>query len=164
MGPYESSTNFESTVFLDGWECWMMTLISSDAGNWNKTQNTFVWPVRAGQLDETQTPPTRPMSGVPGRQTAMTLMPISSRALAQGRDGEYRAGVAWPSPRFTDNGNGTVTDNLTGVNMAEGCRLSWRADMGKCPELCQHLKQRRMRALRWLSRGRLTPPKYDRIL
>ena len=24
-------------------------------------------------------------------------------------------GVAWPNPRFTDNGNGTVTDNLTGL-------------------------------------------------
>ena len=26
-----------------------------------------------------------------------------------------RRGVAWPSPRFTDNGDGTVTDNLTGL-------------------------------------------------
>ena len=32
-----------------------------------------------------------------------------------GQDGDIRAGVAWPSPRFTDNGNGTVTDNLTGL-------------------------------------------------
>ena len=24
-------------------------------------------------------------------------------------------GVPWPDPRFTDNGNGTVTDNLTGL-------------------------------------------------
>lgn len=32
-----------------------------------------------------------------------------------GQDGETRTGVAWPVPRFTDNGNGTVTDNLTGL-------------------------------------------------
>lgn len=32
-----------------------------------------------------------------------------------GEDGETQAGVAWPTPRFTDNGNGTVTDNLTGL-------------------------------------------------
>ena len=32
-----------------------------------------------------------------------------------GQDGEYQRGVAWPNPRFTDNGNGTVTDNLTGL-------------------------------------------------
>ena len=32
-----------------------------------------------------------------------------------GQDGDVQAGVAWPSPRFTDNGDGTVTDNLTGL-------------------------------------------------
>ena len=32
-----------------------------------------------------------------------------------GQDGDIQAGVAWPSPRFTDNGNQTVTDNLTGL-------------------------------------------------
>jgi hypothetical protein len=32
-----------------------------------------------------------------------------------GDDGDLEKGVAWPSPRFTDNGNGTVTDNLTGL-------------------------------------------------
>jgi hypothetical protein len=32
-----------------------------------------------------------------------------------GQDGDYQAGVEWPSPRFTDRGNGTVRDNLTGL-------------------------------------------------
>jgi hypothetical protein len=32
-----------------------------------------------------------------------------------GQDGEIQAGVAWPSPRFTDQMDGTVTDNLTGL-------------------------------------------------
>jgi len=30
-------------------------------------------------------------------------------------DGALQKGVVWPNPRFTDNGNGTVTDNLTGL-------------------------------------------------
>lgn len=30
-----------------------------------------------------------------------------------GQDGEFQKGIAWPVPRFTDNMNGTVTDNLT---------------------------------------------------
>jgi hypothetical protein len=30
-------------------------------------------------------------------------------------DGELKMGVTWPTPRFTDNQNGTVTDNLTGL-------------------------------------------------
>ena len=32
-----------------------------------------------------------------------------------GQDGESQAGVAFPEPRFGDNGNGTVTDHLTGL-------------------------------------------------
>jgi hypothetical protein len=32
-----------------------------------------------------------------------------------GSDGALQKGVTWPALRFTDNGNGTVTDNLTGL-------------------------------------------------
>jgi len=32
-----------------------------------------------------------------------------------GDDGDLEKGVAWPSPRLTDNSDGTVTDNLTGL-------------------------------------------------
>jgi len=32
-----------------------------------------------------------------------------------GQDGNLRTGVLLPTPRFTDNGDGTVTDNLTGL-------------------------------------------------
>jgi len=41
---------------------------------------------------------------------------------AVGDDGDIQAGVAWPSPRFTDNGDQTITDNLTG--------LMWTKDAG----------------------------------
>jgi len=34
---------------------------------------------------------------------------------AAGDDGDLRPGISWPAPRFTDSGNGTVTDNLTGL-------------------------------------------------
>ena len=30
-------------------------------------------------------------------------------------DGDLEKGIAWPTPRFTGNKNGTVTDNLTGL-------------------------------------------------
>jgi hypothetical protein len=32
-----------------------------------------------------------------------------------GQDGDLQKGVPWPNPRFTDHGDGTVTDNLTGL-------------------------------------------------
>jgi hypothetical protein len=36
-------------------------------------------------------------------------------AQAIGDDGDLQRGVDWPIPRFADNSNGTVTDNLTGL-------------------------------------------------
>ena len=36
-------------------------------------------------------------------------------SFATGDDGALKKGVAWPTPRFTDNSNGTITDNLTGL-------------------------------------------------
>ena len=32
-----------------------------------------------------------------------------------GQDGDVQTGVAWPEPRFVDNGDGTITDHLTGL-------------------------------------------------
>jgi hypothetical protein len=32
-----------------------------------------------------------------------------------GDDGDLQKGVTWPEPRFTNNGDGTTTDNLTGL-------------------------------------------------
>lgn len=39
-----------------------------------------------------------------------------------GQDGDSRVGVAWPQPRFTDNGDGTLTDNLTGLVWLQNAR------------------------------------------
>jgi len=61
--------------------------------------------------------------------TVLIVAPVSSQAAApapvpvtgqtrsdnSGDDGDLEKGVAWPSPRFTDNTDGTVTDNLTGL-------------------------------------------------
>jgi len=48
-----------------------------------------------------------------------TLMGISKTgqtlSYAEGDDGNLQEGSAWPVPRFTDHGDGTVTDTLTGL-------------------------------------------------
>jgi hypothetical protein len=53
--------------------------------------------------------------GVTG--TLSTGVPKTGQATSStvGDDGDLEKGVALPTPRFTDNGNGTVTDNLTGL-------------------------------------------------
>ena len=73
----------------------------------------YVWPVRSGN------------SGLFGSsviqlpQTGQTTCYDSSGAVigcaGTGQDGEIQAGVIWPISRFTDNGDDTVTDNLTGL-------------------------------------------------
>jgi hypothetical protein len=60
----------------------------------------------------------------PVRKTGQTTCYDSAGGIADcvgsGQDGELQKGVPWPNPRFTVNGDGTVTDNLTG--------LTWMAD------------------------------------
>ncbi|NIN00864.1 MAG: DUF1566 domain-containing protein [candidate division Zixibacteria bacterium] len=40
-----------------------------------------------------------------------------------GDDGDLRKGVPWPHPRFTDNDDDTVTDNLTGLIWTQNANL-----------------------------------------
>jgi len=76
--------------------------------------------------------------------TTGTLVQCSETG--QGQDGATLKGVAWPSPRFTNNNNGTVTDNLTGLiwllkanvlgtNSAGAGTVSWAAAMTYVVEL-----------------------------
>jgi hypothetical protein len=52
-----------------------------------------------------------PVSVAPARvpRTGVTT------SLAAGDDGALQKGIPLPTPRFTDNNNGTITDNLTGL-------------------------------------------------
>lgn len=52
-------------------------------------------------------------------QAAPVAATGQTTSYATGDDGDYEKGVASPSPRFTDNGDGTVTDNLTGLMWAK---------------------------------------------
>jgi len=56
-------------------------------------------------------------AGVPntGQITCYNENGGTINCLKTGQDGDHQAGVAWPNPRLTDNGDGTVTDNLTGL-------------------------------------------------
>ena len=55
--------------------------------------------------------PKRKLRNPPAKvpQTGQTVV------YADGDDGDFQMGVPWPEPRFTDKGDDTVTDNLTGL-------------------------------------------------
>ena len=54
-----------------------------------------------------------------------------------GDDGTYKAGVAWPSSRFTDNGNGTVMDNLTGLMWTKNANIWGTSVWGLAIDHCE---------------------------
>ena len=55
---------------------------------------------------------------------------------AHGIDGELQLGMAWPEPRFTDNGDETVTDNLTDLVWTKNSNIfgtgSWYEALANC--------------------------------
>jgi hypothetical protein len=60
-----------------------------------------------------------------------------------GDDGDLETGVAWPNPRFTDLGDGTVKDNLTGLEWVQAPHslsgnstyMNWNAAVDFCNNL-----------------------------
>ena len=55
-------------------------------------------------------------------------------------DGWYQKGVAWPNPRFTDNRDETVTDNLTGLMWTKNAQQilgykTWSEAITACNDL-----------------------------
>ncbi len=68
-------------------------------------------------------------------------VPKSGAAIscAAGDDGDLQKGVAWPNPRFTDNGDGTVTDNMTGLIWLKNANCfgqrTWNEAISDCNNL-----------------------------
>jgi hypothetical protein len=109
-------------VQSSAWYYWSSTMAASYGGSlaWGvrmsdgKTQvlpisgtengRNHFWAVRAGQIEN-------PDHNFPANvwKTGQTT------AYYWDDDGSLKKGVAWPVPRFSDNGNGTITDNLTGL-------------------------------------------------
>jgi len=98
---YWTSTTLAPAPIL----AWMMTLgIGPTVFDVKHSPSNRMWPVR-GQARIPKS----------GQKQCWDLdgKPISCNGT--GQDGELQAGLQPPSPRFTDNNDGTVTDNLTGL-------------------------------------------------
>ncbi|MHB8111695.1 MAG: Lcl domain-containing protein, partial [Syntrophorhabdaceae bacterium] len=68
----------------------------------------YTWPVRTGLSGTVKLPKT-------GQTTCYDVTGNVISCATTGQDGNFQKGETWPSPRFTDNGDQTVTDNLTGL-------------------------------------------------
>ena len=86
-----------STYANDTDDAWTVDIYDGRTFPNTKSGNLYVWPVRG----QTISPPA---------QLWETGQTTSYRARD---DGELQKGIAWPTPRFTNNVDGTVTDELT---------------------------------------------------
>ncbi|MBF0370723.1 MAG: DUF1566 domain-containing protein [Magnetococcales bacterium] len=110
---YWSSTCYEKYSTLDDEYYWYSMNVSMGYGEdyqdnlWqDNLSHSWYLPVRDGSkiaLLETMDPET----------TALVARTGQTDTVWEGDDGEVKAGIPWPDPRFTDNGDGTITDNLT---------------------------------------------------
>ena len=102
QSPYywSSSTSEEITTYA-----WLVFFDMGYVSTADKTSLVNVWPVHGNGVS------------APGGQATTTSLPKTGQTIsyATGDDGQLQVGVAWPRPRFTDIGDGTVTDNLTGL-------------------------------------------------
>ncbi|MBV6342393.1 DUF1566 domain-containing protein, partial [Candidatus Magnetobacterium casense] len=96
---YWSST----TYALDTTQAWYVVISSGSVGAVGKasSENGYAWIVRDGK------------AWAFGR--AFVWSSGQTKSYTAHDDGALHKGVAWSNPRFTDNGNQTVTDTLTGL-------------------------------------------------
>jgi hypothetical protein len=96
-GGYWSST----TYAYDTSRSWIVDMWDGNVTGTSNWGGCDVWPVRSGQSGAFEN------SNI--WKTGQTI------SYADDDDGDLEKGVAWPTPRFTDLGDGTITDNLTGL-------------------------------------------------
>lgn len=109
---YWTSTTNKGVAYRSS--AYIYNILSDHAHAFEKTTRMYVWPVRGGQAD--QADPGFP-ANIPktGQVKCYNEAGAEMDCAGTGQDGELRWGVAWPEPRLTDNGDGSVTDNLTGL-------------------------------------------------
>ena len=121
------TTNLVYATYLEGYDSGWSTFSSSTTKSYSNLPNgPYIFHVKARDEmgNEDLSPATRlftvwVLSGLVNLpQTGQKV------SYAPRDDGELQMGVVWPIPRFTDNGNGTITDHLTGLIWTKDANLS----------------------------------------
>jgi C1A family cysteine protease len=123
---YWSSTSYASSAYY----AWVVGMDYGNVNYYNKSYNDgYVWPVRSGQCGSLGNsviclPKT-------GQTSCYNTAGDVINCTGTRQDGDIQAGADWPSPRFVDNGDGTVTDKLTGLEWSKdanpaGTSMTWQ--------------------------------------
>lgn len=96
-----------------------------------KVNSMRMWPVRGGQ---------QPRIAQTGQTKCFNSLGQEVPCKGTGQDADIQAGIPLPDPRFTDNNNGTVIDNLTGLIWLKNANAfgtkSWSDALEACYRLC----------------------------
>jgi hypothetical protein len=104
QGMYWSST----TYAVESDEAWNAWFAHSHAPNCSgKNKNIYIWPVCS--------------QGIVPETGAHLLEEYTFHPM---EDGKMTPGIEWPGPRFCDNGDGTMTDNMTGLMWLKNAGIS----------------------------------------
>ena len=101
------SVRWSGTQLEVHWTNGVLQQALTPAGPWIDVPGNSTQSHRVDPCDNARFFRTRP--GIRLARTGQTL------SYAPRDDGNLQRGVGWPSPRFTDNRDGTVSDNLTGL-------------------------------------------------
>ncbi len=114
---------WSSSSYAGNWaRAWVIALLNGNTGTINWSYYHYVWPVRSGSSGSFGN------SNIwkTGQTTCYGPYPWYNiiDCTGTGQDGDTLAGATWPSPRFMDNGNNTITDNLTGLVWAQNANFA----------------------------------------
>jgi hypothetical protein len=115
-GSYWSSSSL--AIPGERYRAFSVSFLSGYVDSPNKASAIHLWPVRNGWWAPARV-------GATGQVTCYDGAGLVVSCAGTGQDGDLRPGVAWPNPRFVVNGDGTVTDMLTGLVWLRNANCFW---------------------------------------
>ena len=118
--PEDASSALQVRWDWDGDNNWDTTYSTSKTTSHTfNSANTYPVKMQVKDNGELMATTTRSVVVIAKSVTASNFAPTpktgQTTSYTTGDDGDLKKGVAWPDPRFSDNGDGTVTDGLTGL-------------------------------------------------
>ncbi len=114
-----------TSVAFDTLNAWVVDMSDGGIGSAYKPNiGQYIWPVRKAQPGKIELPRT-------GQDACYDTGNNVISCTGTGQDGDEQAGAAWPASRLQNNGDGTVTDLLTGLMWTQdanpaGTPMTWQ--------------------------------------
>lgn len=113
-----------SSAARDTTRAWTVQMNGGSVGTLPKSGSALIWPVRGASN----------LLPATGQVACYDTAGTTAECSGTGQDGELRMGVTWPVPRFAANGNGTISDNLTGLTWPQNANPALDAQLTRASD------------------------------